>query len=168
MYLRSRDAHLAEWAPATETEHNLVIDIIDARWRLRRFSTLETAAIDFEVERMRAEVEQAFSEIDEGTRTVLAFNALLVSNRTFEVLQSAIRTQHRIIDRATSQLIRLSKLRTASTPEPAPKAAAAVKEKDKIENPRTKPEPVPVPAPVPPRPPEPISVQPHPTQPCPV
>jgi len=141
LYLASREAHLAEWSPATETEHNLVIDIVDARWRLRRFSTLETAAIDFEVERTRAEISEAFTEIDEGTRTVLAFNALLISNRTFEVLQTATRAQHRIIERATSQLIRLSKFRHGTSPSPAPQPAPTPAAP---ENQGTKPEPTPI------------------------
>ena len=129
MYMESRDRHLAEWGPSTESEHNLVIDIVDARWRLRRFSTLETAALDFEVERMRPEMEQTFSEIDEGTRTVLAFNTLLVSNRTFEVLQTAIRAQHRIIERATNQLIRLARLRELLQPQSAPVPTEVASEK---------------------------------------
>ncbi len=110
-YADMRDAHIVEWAPATETEYNLVIDIVDARWRLRRFSVLETAALDFEVDRMRPEIADTFEQIDEGTRTSFAFNALISNNRTFEVLQTAIRHQYRIIDRATRQLITLGKLR---------------------------------------------------------
>jgi hypothetical protein len=111
LYNLWRDNHLAEWAPATDTEHNLVIDIVDARWRLRRLSVLETKALDFEVGRMRSEIDDAFAEIDEGTRTVLGLGSLLSLNRTYEVIQTSIRSQHRIIDRATAQLLKLGKVR---------------------------------------------------------
>jgi hypothetical protein len=106
-----RDNHLAEWAPASDTEHNLVIDIVDARWRLRRLSILETKALDFEIGRMEREIDEAFETIDEGTRTVLGLNSLVTLNRTWEVIQTSIRAQHRIIDRATAQLLKLGKVR---------------------------------------------------------
>jgi hypothetical protein len=142
MYVELRESHLREWAPVTETEHDLVIDIVDARWKLRRFQTFETAALDFEVHRLAREIDATFEEIDEETRTMLCFNSLLISNRTFQVLQVAIRNQHRTIDRAITQLLRLRKLRNAgdlnsertdstatgnkpSAPAPAPEPTAA-------------------------------------------
>jgi hypothetical protein len=111
LYNSWRDEHLAEWAPATNTEHNLVIDIVDARWRLRRLAVLETKALDFEIGRMRPEIDEAFKEMDEGTRTVFGLTSLLSLNRTWEVVQTSIRSQHRIIDRATAQLLKLGKVR---------------------------------------------------------
>jgi hypothetical protein len=117
IYTSWRDDHLAEWEPATNTEYNLVIDIVDARWRLRRLSVLETKALDFEIARMRPEIDDGFGQMDEGTRTVFGLNSLLTLNRTFEVIQTSIRTQHRIIDRATAQLLKLGKIRRR--PEPA-------------------------------------------------
>jgi hypothetical protein len=109
---------LAAWQPADDHEYNLVTDIVDARWRLRRYSVLETKALDFEVGRMRPEIDDAFEEIDEGTRTTFGLNSLLGMNRTFEVLQSVLRTQHRIIDRASRQLTERRKLRSPSSTTP--------------------------------------------------
>src|SRR5437764_489799 len=40
-----------EWQPQTRTELDLVNDIAACRWRLNRILTLETAAIDLEMDR---------------------------------------------------------------------------------------------------------------------
>ncbi|MDZ4801195.1 MAG: hypothetical protein SGI92_23805 [Bryobacteraceae bacterium] len=164
-YLSLRQDLINDWAPVSSFELNLINDIADARWRLLRFTTLETAALDFEVERMRPEVAETFQSIDEGTRTIFAFNALILHNRTFEVLQTGIRAQHRIIDRATAQLIRFLKIRpdlaggnsgaTTTASETAPtqdqvqtaQPPASETKPAAIDNHRTKPEPAPIPQP---------------------
>ncbi|MDZ4802319.1 MAG: hypothetical protein SGI92_29520 [Bryobacteraceae bacterium] len=90
-YAELREVYLRDYAPASEMETDLVLDIAEARWRLRRFRALETAALDFEMERMRTEIDATLDIIDEESRTMLAFNSLISLNRTFEVLQTSIR-----------------------------------------------------------------------------
>jgi len=161
-YQSLREDLLNDWGPTSSFEHNLVTDIAEARWRLGRFTTLESAALDFELERMRPEVAATFQHIDEATRTVFAFNALILHNRTFEVLQTAIRHQHRLIDRATAQLLRLRKIRPdqgrdntpaqtiGNSTTPAITAAVVAKPapvNNMHSNRGTKPEPAPIPRP---------------------
>ncbi|MDZ4796760.1 MAG: hypothetical protein SGI92_01255 [Bryobacteraceae bacterium] len=139
-YNEFRDELLAAWKPADPREYDFVIDIVDARWRLNRFGAFETAAIDFEVQRISPEISQAFETVDETTLNTFAFNSLIAANRTFEVLQSAMRNQHRIIDRATTQLLRLQKSRAASATEPSAAFVADLAPQAE-ENARNEPEP---------------------------
>ncbi|MDZ4803200.1 MAG: hypothetical protein SGI92_34000 [Bryobacteraceae bacterium] len=150
-YAEFREVYLRDYAPVSEMETDLVLDIAESRWRLRRFRVLETAALDFEMERMRPEIDATLDTIDEESRTMLAFNSLISLNRTFEVLQTSIRAQHRIIDRATSQLLRLRKIRPGNNNDdnssnrgprlvaPPREAEAPAPHSKSIENPTTKP-----------------------------
>jgi hypothetical protein len=52
-YDRLRTAHLDEWRPATLTEEGLVLDMVNARWRLNRLQHLITAAIERQMEEER-------------------------------------------------------------------------------------------------------------------
>jgi hypothetical protein len=120
---------IGDCAPVGSQETRLVTDIVNANWRIDRLTAWEAAALDFETDRMRTEVDAAFEEIDETTRATLAFNSVITNNRAYEVIQTGLRTQYRIRDRATTQLMRLQKeRRTNQVPAPAPEAATAATE----------------------------------------
>jgi hypothetical protein len=126
-YIEYRNVLLAEWDPATQTEQDFVMDIVDARWRLTRYGAIETAALDLEMDAMMSSVEG----IDVETHTALGFQAMSNRGNMYQALQAATRQQHRIIDRAVNQLMHLRKLR------PAQSQTIAVQEISK--NPRNEP-----------------------------
>ena len=65
--------YTAEFQPRTRREHDLIHDLVTARWRLHRIITLETAALDLEIEQQRPQVDADFQHIDEATRASRAF-----------------------------------------------------------------------------------------------
>jgi len=118
-YLEGRDILLEEWDPATQTEQGFVMDIVDARWRLNRLGTIETAALDLEMNGVLPHIENHFEDgCDIETHTALGFQALANRRNMFQAIQSNIRQQHRIIDRAINQLLRLRKIRPVQQPQP--------------------------------------------------
>lgn len=102
---------IAQWQPVNDYEANLITDIAEARWRLARFLSLSTEALDLQVELMRPDLAEEWPAVPTPARYVLAFNEAISRNRTLEVLESAINKQHRIIQGATRQLMQLRKMR---------------------------------------------------------
>lgn len=129
-WAESVEQSIAAWNPADDRELRLVTDIANANWRIDRLSAYEVAALDFEIDRMRPEVDATFEQIDEITRSTLAFNSLLVNNKALQTVQAALRTQYRLRDRATILLMRMQKERKAceqldqQPPVPAPETAS--------------------------------------------
>lgn len=120
-YTLTLDQLLLDWQPETATERRLVADIANADWRIDRLTAYETGALDFETDRMRPEIEAAFenNQVDENTCAAIAFNSILANNNTFQTIQTALRTQYRLRDRAITLLLRLQKERRTIHPEPA-------------------------------------------------
>jgi len=83
-----RDSYIAEYEPATQTEMDLVEHMTASKWLLQRCWTLETATLDFAMDKMRSELVKTIVSTDQATRTALAFtssvdesNALTQLNR---------------------------------------------------------------------------------------
>jgi hypothetical protein len=121
-YERMLADYLNEFQPETRRERDLVGDIVTARWRLNRVITLETAGIDFEIDRQRPELTQTSPELDESTRAHLAVTALTDSGRTLTWYSRHEARLRRAVERATAQLRYLQSAREnfRNEPEPAP------------------------------------------------
>lgn len=65
-----------EWQPQGPTENDLVRDMADARWRLRRIKAIETAALDSEMFINKDDFEASFSPTTPIMRQADAFIAL--------------------------------------------------------------------------------------------
>jgi hypothetical protein len=68
--------YVAEFRPESRRELDLIHDLVTARWRLNRIITLETAALDNEIERQRPHIDSEYEDIDEATRAARAFSTL--------------------------------------------------------------------------------------------
>ncbi|MBC7928355.1 MAG: hypothetical protein H7039_22160 [Bryobacteraceae bacterium] len=88
-------------------ETDLVNDVLICRWRLHRTLTLETAALDFAMDRQRKQQEKTFQTIDEPTRLYLALEELTDKGRTLTLLHRQEAKLRRTIERATEQLLKL-------------------------------------------------------------
>jgi hypothetical protein len=72
-FLAILDGYLDEYHPEGQTENRLVEVIAAAQWLEERCWTLTTAVIDITMDRMEQEIAAEFREIDNATRTALAF-----------------------------------------------------------------------------------------------
>ncbi|MDZ4802474.1 MAG: hypothetical protein SGI92_30315 [Bryobacteraceae bacterium] len=125
LFLRLTDAYLQQFQPAGAHELDLVMDIVNCRWRMSRIICMETAAVDLEFERVTEDirVSLAFTGLD-GTGTRSGFALLGRSEARLA----------RLIHRATAELARVQKARHNqhhhtrpdgnSGAEPQPAAAA--------------------------------------------
>jgi hypothetical protein len=109
-------ACIEHWRPATAAELILVHDIAGARWRIHRALAMESATLDHEMDRQRANVDSLYSQIDEPTRCALAFNALVDNGRAITTYGRYETRLRRIIDRAAAELRRLWSERAAESP----------------------------------------------------
>jgi hypothetical protein len=72
-FLAILNGYLDEYQPEGQTENNLVEDIAAAQWMKERCWVLTTALLDITMDQMEQEIAKGFNEIDNGTRTALAF-----------------------------------------------------------------------------------------------
>lgn len=103
------------FAPQSPIEADLVDQLIAATWKLRRFSSLETAALDHALSTSTDTVKQTYATVDEETRTYLAYDQLAQSNGTFATLNRAQAAQVRQFDRALRHLRAFQKSRNEPT-----------------------------------------------------
>jgi hypothetical protein len=72
-FLAILNGYLDEYQPEGQTENRLIEEIAAAQWHQERCWTLTTALIDITMDRMEQEIAAEFREIDNATRTALAF-----------------------------------------------------------------------------------------------
>jgi hypothetical protein len=72
-FLAILNGYLDEYQPEGQTENNLVEDIAAAQWMKERCWVLTTALLDITMDQMEQEIAEGFNDIDNGTRTALAF-----------------------------------------------------------------------------------------------
>jgi hypothetical protein len=99
--------YIAEYQPANRREQDLVEAVVDARWRLNRILTIESASLDFEIDKQRPEHQN----IDEGTRAALAFARLAETGSTLSLLSRHEGRLRRTIERALDRLAEMQAAR---------------------------------------------------------
>jgi hypothetical protein len=123
------DSYLELHQPANAAEANLVMHIASAQWRLQRCVSMETAALDHQMDRQRVEIDEKYAIMDEPTRTMLAFTALAeTSSSGLTALHRYETRLQRIARHATAELLRLQAARREaeaqrSAPQHEPHAA---------------------------------------------
>src|SRR6185295_3154635 len=85
-------------------EMDLVDDMVNARWRLRRIAVMQTAALDLQMDKDEKELSHTFSQIDQPTRLVVAFGKLSNEGNTLQMLMRYETTYSRMYDRAMKAL----------------------------------------------------------------
>lgn len=93
-----------EFSPATQSQADLVDQMIAAVWRLRRLNALESAALDHAVDALRAQVDSTYEGIDPETRAHLAFDKLTTASPTFTTYNRFQASLMRMYDRALRNL----------------------------------------------------------------
>jgi len=102
-FLAILNGYLDEYHPEGQTENRLIEEIAAAQWLQERCWALTTSLIDITMDRMEQEIAAEFREIDNATRTALAFlqqadqGAALVLLNRYATRHS--RDWHRAIDK---------------------------------------------------------------------
>ena len=117
--------YIAECAPQTLREQDLVMQIVNANWRLARINSMETAALDLEMDRQRPDVDCDAALIDEPTRAAMAFTHMADHSSALALYGRTETRLRRAIDRAEAQLNLLQTRRKTKKQQIEPEPLAA-------------------------------------------
>jgi hypothetical protein len=97
---------------------DLVNQMVSAQWRLRRIWRLQTAALDLKMDQREAEIAKTFHQIDQTTRTTVAFTALANEEKALDLYLRYETAYTRMHQRAINSLSRLRNEKLRNDPEP--------------------------------------------------
>jgi hypothetical protein len=103
-YEALRQTYHSEFSPANQSQADLVDEMVAAKWRLRRLSSMETAALDHAVDAQRAQIDATYADLDAETRAHLAFDKINTSSSTMNTYNRFQASQIRAYDRALRNL----------------------------------------------------------------
>jgi hypothetical protein len=106
----------AEHQPSTPTEFALVDTMAAARWRILRMSNIDAANLSVEFNRQQN--DPAFENLDNATRTGLAYREMARESRTLDLINRSEARLQRQFDSALDRLLRLQSLRGKSVYDP--------------------------------------------------
>ena len=114
--------YVAEYQPANRREYDLVEAVVDAMRRLNRILTIESATLDYEIDKQRKTPIDDAIAVDEGTRAALAFAKLAETGSTLSLLSRHEGRLRRSSERAQNRLAEMQKCRNEPNPvaEPRP------------------------------------------------
>ena len=115
--------YLRLYNPANIAEHNLVIRIVSAQWRLDRCLSMETVAIDHQMA-LRLKWNKGDAALDEPTRTMLAFGDISGAGGVLTALHRYETRLERTIRQSTADLRKAQTERRAAARQQALAAAA--------------------------------------------
>jgi hypothetical protein len=110
-FLALRDVLVAHFQPSDPYEADLVEQLVAARWRLDRVSSLETALLEVEISRREPEIEKEFQSCSPDIRNALAFRALFDESRVLAGLSRYESRFRRACDKLTKKLDSLRAIR---------------------------------------------------------
>ena len=116
-YLETRECYLRRFQPADEIELDLIEQMVAARWRQQRIWSIESSALDDELDAQRVEVDKNYEEITPDVRTWLAFKKLAGESAALALMNRYESRYVRQYHRALKALLELQANRPpASTP----------------------------------------------------
>jgi hypothetical protein len=110
--------YVQEFEPQTGVEMDLVDQMVAAQWRLRRIWRLQTAALDLKMDQQEAEIAKTFHQIDQPTRTNVAFTAMANEEKALDLYLRYETAYTRMHQRAMNSLSKLRKEKLRNDPEP--------------------------------------------------
>jgi hypothetical protein len=117
--------------------------MVAARWRLQRIWLIQTAALDFQMDSMEAEIHQKFAGIIEPMRLSLAFTTMANEQRSLQLLLRYESTYRRMYNQAQKDLLKLRESdrynELPNEPNTAPEPLAPAPEKPVPQSPATPP-----------------------------
>jgi len=102
-----RRMYLETFQPVGFLELELLDEMVAARWRQRRLWTLETAAVDYEMDIQREESPEDVDHLDQPTRTARAIKVLTAESSELQNYNRYESRFHRMYHRALNTLLEL-------------------------------------------------------------
>ena len=113
-------AYVHEFEPKSGVEMDLVDQMVAAQWRLRRIWRMQTAALDLKMDQQEIEIAKTFQQIDQTTRTTVAFTAMANEEKALDVYLRYETAYSRMHQRAMNSLSKLRKEKLRNDPELSP------------------------------------------------
>src|SRR5215831_3671704 len=114
-------SYLEKCDPDGPIETDLVEEIVAAKWQERRVAAMITALMDVTMDRMEKEIRDEFEKIDNGVRTILAFEKQAKESATLALLNRYAARHAREYHRALRHLREIqSERRDQNDPQPSP------------------------------------------------
>jgi len=117
-FLAILNGYLDEYHPEGQTENRLIDEIAAAQWLQERCWALTTSLIDITMDRMEQEIAAEFREIDNATRTALAFLQQADQGAALVLLNRYATRHSRDWHRAIDKLRKIQKERREGTTAP--------------------------------------------------
>ena len=140
-FLAILNRYLDEYHPEGQTENRLVEVIAAAQWLEERSWVLTTALIDITMDRMEHEIAAEFREIDNATRTALAFLKEADQSAALVLLNRYAARHNREWHRAIDKLRAIQKERRAPANSPRATPHSPLEELPNEPDPGVSPEP---------------------------
>jgi len=118
-YQEMLDAYLHQFQPEGPVEHDLVEEMVAAKWRQRRLWAIEADLLEVEMLQQKAEVDAKYTGYDAITPLSFAYAALAKSTSLPFLTRNESRLE-RAYNRALKMLLDLQRLR-----QPTPKSKCA-------------------------------------------
>jgi hypothetical protein len=103
-------AYMDVWLPQNIFEQDLVENMVNARWRIRRIESMETCAINATIVENNEATRQKFSECDINSETALAFRAFANAEKALETfsrheerLQKTFERSYKLLERSRAK-----------------------------------------------------------------
>lgn len=119
MYNDLLDAFVERFQPADEVELEILMEMVAARWRLRRTWSIETAMIDLEMDDQEDDIAKDRGEIDEVVRIAIAFKSL-AEGKGLSLLSRYETRLRRLYEKSAADLRHLQSTRQNQTNPPTP------------------------------------------------
>jgi len=94
------------FSPKDIFEHELVSNMINARWRIRRLEAAASANLDLAMAEARPQFEEKYENLDAPHEHALAYRAIAESKGNADIMDRHEDRQHRLFDRSYRLLAR--------------------------------------------------------------
>jgi hypothetical protein len=105
------DSYMEKFQPRDQVEADLVEEMAVSKWRQRRSWSLETAAVDLQIDRRRNHPDEELQKTDNPTHSAIGFIDLEDKSKAVSLFARYETRMRRTYQRALSDLDRVSKIR---------------------------------------------------------
>jgi hypothetical protein len=103
-------SYMETFQPRNQVEVDLVEEMVVAKWRQRRSWSLETAAVDLQIDRRKKNTDEELEQTDNSTQSAIGFIDLEDKSKAVSLFARYETRMRRTYQRALSDLDRVSKI----------------------------------------------------------
>ena len=113
------DSYMEKFQPRDQFEADLVEEMAVAKWRQRRSWSLETAAVDLEIDRRKNPTDEELQQTDGPTHSAIAFIDVEDKSKAISLFAGYEARMRRTYQRALTDLEHVNKIKNRQN-EPSP------------------------------------------------